>query len=82
VLSYEVKAMKPRPEIYRAAVECAGCRPGECFYTDDIPAYVEAARSLGIDAVQFESAAQTERELAARGIHWQENAGRPEGAPG
>ena len=82
VLSYEVKAMKPRPEIYRAAVECAGCLPEQCFYTDDIPAYVEAARAVGIDAVQFESAAQAERELAARGIHWQKNAGRPEGAPG
>ncbi len=82
VLSYEVKAMKPRPEIYRAAVECAGCHPGECFYTDDIPEYVEAARALGIDAVQFESAAQIERELAARGIQWQKNAGHPEGAPG
>jgi putative hydrolase of the HAD superfamily len=82
VLSYEVKAMKPRPEIYRAAVACAGCPPEECFYTDDIPAYVEAARALGIDAVQFESAAQIERELAARGIYWQKNAGRPEGAPG
>ena len=43
---------------------------------------VEAARSLGIDAVQFESAAQIGRELAARGIHWQKNAGRSEGAPG
>ena len=82
VLSYEVKAMKPRPEIYRAAVECAGCPPEQCFFTDDIPAYVEGARALGIDAVQFESEAQLERELAARGIDWQKNAGRPEGAPG
>jgi putative hydrolase of the HAD superfamily len=82
VLSHEVKAMKPRPEMYRAALECAGCRPEECFYTDDIPAYVEAARAFGIDAVVFESAAQLERELAGRGIHWQKNAGRPEGAPG
>jgi len=82
VLSYEVKAMKPRPEMYRAALEAAGCRPEECFYTDDIPAYVEAARALGIDAVQFESAAQIERELAARGIDWQEKCRAQEGAPG
>lgn len=70
VLSYEVKAMKPDPAIFRKAVDAAGCRPEECFYTDDIAAYVAAARELGIDAVQFESAAQIERELTSRGIRW------------
>jgi len=70
VLSYEVKAMKPSPAIYREAIARAQCRPGECFFTDDIPAYVEAARQEGIDAVQFESCAQLERDLAARGIRW------------
>jgi len=44
--------------------------PEECFYTDDIAAYVAAAQRLGIDAVQFESRAQLERELKARGICW------------
>jgi len=68
VLSYEVKAMKPDPEIYRAAVAKAGCRPEECFYTDDIAQFVEGARAVGIDAVQFVDAAQLERELRARGI--------------
>ncbi|MBZ5582756.1 MAG: HAD-IA family hydrolase [Acidobacteriia bacterium] len=68
VLSYEVHAMKPRPEIYRAALDRAGCRPEECFYTDDIAAYVDAARTLGIDAVQFQGCEQLERELHARGI--------------
>jgi putative hydrolase of the HAD superfamily len=70
VLSYEVKAMKPSPAIYREAIARAQCRPEECFYTDDIAAYVEGARRQGIDAVQFESCAQLERELAARGIRW------------
>jgi len=67
-LSYEVKAMKPQPEIYRAALALAQCRPEECFFTDDIPEYVEGARRLGIDAVQFESGEQIERELRARAI--------------
>jgi len=70
VLSFEVHAMKPEPAIYREAISRAGCRPGECFYTDDIGDFVEAARREGIDAVQFESAAQLEREMAARGIAW------------
>jgi putative hydrolase of the HAD superfamily len=68
VLSHEVKAMKPEPKIFLEAVRRAGCQPAECFYTDDIPAFTEAARQLGIDAVTFESVAQLERELEKRGI--------------
>jgi FMN phosphatase YigB (HAD superfamily) len=68
VLSYEVKHMKPQPEIYRAAIEAARCRPEECFYTDDIPEFIEGARKMGMDAVQFESAEQLQREMRARGI--------------
>jgi putative hydrolase of the HAD superfamily len=71
VLSYEVRAMKPKPEIFRAAVGAAQCRAEECFYTDDIAAYVEGARKLGIDAVRFESREQIEREMHARGITWE-----------
>lgn len=71
VLSYEVKAMKPREEIFRAAVAAAQCRPEECFYTDDIAAYVEGARKLGIDAVLFESREQIEGAMRARGICWE-----------
>lgn len=71
VLSYQVKAMKPDPRIFQEAVARAGCRPQECFYTDDIAAYVEGARKLGIDAVQFESAEQIQREMATRQIRWE-----------
>lgn len=70
VLSYEVGAMKPLPAIYQRAIEAAQCLPEECFFTDDMPAFVEAARVHGIDAVQFESAAQIEAELHKRGIMW------------
>jgi len=71
VLSYEVRAMKPQPEIFQAAVERAGCRPEKCFYTDDIAAYTEAARRMGIDAVTFESRMQLEGEMRGRGIVWE-----------
>ncbi len=70
VLSYKVRAMKPSPLIYQRAIEAAGCLPGECFFTDDIPAYVEGAKKQGIDAVQFQSAAQIEVELNNRGVYW------------
>ncbi|MCC6862871.1 MAG: HAD family phosphatase [Bryobacterales bacterium] len=71
VLSYQVKAMKPSPRIYQEAIARAGCQAGECFYTDDIPKYVEAAREIGMDAVQFHSAGQLKRELYQRGITWE-----------
>jgi putative hydrolase of the HAD superfamily len=71
VLSYEVRAMKPRPEIFQVAIECAGCRPEECFYTDDIAAYIDAAKRMGIDAVAFESRMQLEGEMRGRGIVWE-----------
>jgi glucose-1-phosphatase len=71
VLSHEVKAMKPDPAIYQAAIACAQCRPEECFYADDIAAFVEGARRHGIDAVQFESLEQLQREMAARHIVWE-----------
>jgi FMN phosphatase YigB (HAD superfamily) len=70
VLSHEVGAMKPSPLIYQRAVELAGCRPEECFFTDDIPEYVEGARKFGIDAVQFQSATQLQEELAKRNLRW------------
>jgi len=70
VLSYCVRAMKPSPVIYREAIARSGCRAGECFYTDDIADYVDAARREGMDAVQFESCAQIQGELKARGVEW------------
>ena len=70
VLSYEAGAMKPLPLIYQRAVEAAGCAPEECFFTDDIQAYVEGALAYGIDAVQFESAEQIAGELRKRGVNW------------
>lgn len=69
VLSYKVGAMKPSPLIYQAAIEKAGCRPEECFFTDDIAEYVAGATQQGIDAVQFQSAEQIRDELRARGVH-------------
>ncbi len=53
ILSFEVGALKPHPRIYAAAIEAAECSPQECFYTDDIPEYVVAARTHGIDAELF-----------------------------
>ncbi len=68
ILSHEVKAMKPEPAIYAAVLSHAQARPEECFFTDDIPAYVEAARAAGIQAEQFLGHEKLLADLRARGV--------------
>jgi putative hydrolase of the HAD superfamily len=68
ILSYEVQAMKPSPRIFEAAVRAAGYLPEECFFTDDIPEYVEAARAQGIDACVFEGFERLQQDLKNRGV--------------
>lgn len=70
ILSFEVKALKPEPAIYREAIRRARCAPGECFFTDDVAAYVEAARREGMQGVPFESRAQLENAMREHGIEW------------
>ncbi len=55
VFSFQVNKVKPDPEIYRLLCEKYDLRPGECLFTDDMPANVEAARECGFHAVLFES---------------------------
>lgn len=68
VLSFEVNAIKPEPEMYRAGLRAIRCMPQECFYTDDIPKYVETGRKYGFDAEVFSDADRLVRQLAARGV--------------
>lgn len=68
VLSYEVGVMKPGSRIYQEAIRQARCLPEECFFTDDVAPYVEAARREGMDAVQFTGYEALRREMALRGL--------------
>jgi len=68
VLSYEVGAIKPESMMYEAALKAIHCRPEECFYTDDIPAYVSRAREFGLDAEVFTEVDPLIAQLAARGV--------------
>jgi len=53
ILSHEVGAVKPEEKIYRA-VEAASSLPSEeHFFIDDIREYVDAAKNIGWEAVQF-----------------------------
>jgi putative hydrolase of the HAD superfamily len=50
VLSFEVRARKPQPEIYLAALERAGgVTPAQAVFVDDQRRYCDGAAALGID---------------------------------
>ena len=68
VLSYEVGAMKPDPKIYEAAVKAAGCRPEECFFTDDKAENIDGARKAGIQAEVFSGATPLRETLRTLGV--------------
>ena len=69
VLSYEAGACKPDPLIFRKALTLAECPKSNCFYIDDIPEYVTAARKTGLDSEIFTNVEALKKQLAARKIH-------------
>jgi len=68
ILSYQVRAVKPEPGIYKSVEAFTGCPPAEHIFIDDIFEYTEAAKTLGWDAVQFINNEQLSKELSLRGI--------------
>lgn len=70
ILSYQVGATKPSPEIFQAALEQAGVQPHEIFFTDDVQEHVTAAREVGLDAVQFTGAGPLVEELHRRDVRF------------
>ncbi|GLK66128.1 HAD-IA family hydrolase [Paracoccus kondratievae] len=68
LVSGRVGMMKPGPAIYRMVMDRNGLRPEDCVFVDDSLPNVEAARGLGIDAIQFTGAGALGDELARRGL--------------
>lgn len=68
VVSAEIGLLKPEPAIFRHLLETHALRPENTVFIDDMKANVIGAREQGIHAIQFESADQVERELAALGL--------------
>ena len=61
VTSFEAGALKPEDRIYEVALSKAQCAADECFYTDDIEAYIKKAETFGIHARLYST---TERLLS------------------
>ena len=68
ILSYEVHAVKPEPEIFKAVEEFTQVSPENHLFIDDIAEYAEAAKKMGWDAIQYINFNQLSEELTKRQI--------------
>jgi 2-haloacid dehalogenase len=68
VISGRVGLAKPDPRIFRHLLDTHGLAAGETLFVDDNAANVEAARSLGFDALLFEGPALLRQALVRRGL--------------
>jgi len=68
IYSCAVGASKPNPLIYKEALRALKVKANEAVYIDDIAAYVEAAKRLGMAGIQFQSPAQLTADLKSLGV--------------
>jgi|SRR5215217_6364767 len=68
VMSCEVGSVKPEPDIYRIALERAGCAPEEAAFFDDLPEFVDTANALGLRGRLFTTAAAFDAQLQELGL--------------
>lgn len=64
-LSYEVGTVKPDPLMYETITTRLGVLPEEAVFIDDLMRYVEGARAVGMQAVQYRSVEQLKSDLEA-----------------
>lgn len=75
MISCDVGAVKPMPEIYRAVTEKFGLFPEECVFIDDAPINVAGAIACGWKGIVFhEDVALLEKNLRELGISFPEAA--------
>jgi glucose-1-phosphatase len=67
-LSHEIGAYKPEEKIYKAVENFTKKPPSEHIFIDDVPEYVEGAKKMGWDAVQFISYEKLLDDLKEREI--------------
>lgn len=68
LFSYEVKQVKPEPEIYQSLLQRFLLIPEECVFLDDLPANIEGAKKAGIHGIVFESIEQAKEALKRYGV--------------
>lgn len=68
IISSKERVSKPSREIFELLLERVGISPEEAVFLDDNVKNVEAARTVGMHGIVFESAEQAECELSSLGI--------------
>ncbi|MBI2550701.1 HAD family phosphatase [Candidatus Woesearchaeota archaeon] len=68
VLSFQAGLRKPDPKIFLEAARRLEVKPGQCVFIDDVEAYVEAARKVGMRGIRFVSAKQLRQDLNKCGV--------------
>jgi len=63
-----LKMMKPNPDIYQTALNLTQREAGECVFIDDRAQNAEAARRLGIHAIEYKNPTQLKGELKKFGV--------------
>ena len=54
ILSFEVKSIKPQPEIYQHAIEKYNLTPANTLYIDDLPENIQTGIDLGFKTHQYD----------------------------
>jgi HAD superfamily hydrolase (TIGR01509 family) len=67
-LSFQLHAMKPAKEFYRAILEDRQTDASEIFFVDDLAENIDGARAAGMQGVKFESPMQFEAQLRDLGV--------------
>lgn len=70
VYSYRVGASKPDPVIFRQALRACKVQAEEAVYIDDVAAYAEAARRLGMTGIVFQAPEQLKSDLRNLGVQF------------
>ena len=71
IWSFEHNMAKPDPAIYRLTLDKLATRPEETLFIDDKQANIDAARALGMIAIQFSTIEKLREDLIAAGFDGQ-----------
>lgn len=71
VISYEVKYIKPEPEIYQILIDKYNINPKEAVFLDDKIENLEGAKPFGIHTILVQSYEQMTNDLTKLGVNLQ-----------
>ncbi|WP_313127864.1 HAD family hydrolase [Anaerocolumna sp.] len=69
IISYEVKHIKPEPEIYQALIDKYQFDPKEAVFLDDSLANLEGAKAFGFHTIHFTEYDKAVEELKILGVN-------------